>query len=336
MKRGPKTLICLLCIIALTMRARAVVNDANPAVDVSASGGDRGISKTSDGGYSSIWLRNVFDLKPILPPPPIDTKPPEPPPNVKLQGITTILGDKRALFTVQVSGGPGKPPAKEESYMLSEGQRQGSLEVLEINPKARTVKIKVEELVSTITFDTNKPAGGPGPGNMAAGVPRPPAVPPGRGFNPSAGYAPAASPGFGGGAPFVPARQMRTTDNSQVAPQSGGGGYMGGYAQAQVAQNTAVAGGTAIPGSLFNQAPVQQPQAPQEPVLSPEEQTALLAIQHQIHGAEMAAGTYPPLPPLPAGTPSLNTSEESSTAPPGLPPMPTAPPLGSKSTGTFH
>jgi len=114
MKRGPKTLICLLCIIALTMRARAVSNDSNPAIDVSASAGDREISKTSDGGYSSIWLRNVFDLKPIILAPPPDTKPPEPPPNVKLQGITTILGDKRAIFTVQESGGPGKPPAKEQ------------------------------------------------------------------------------------------------------------------------------------------------------------------------------------------------------------------------------
>jgi len=230
--------------------------------------------------------------------------------------------------------------------MLSEGQRQGSLEVIEINPKARTVKIKFEELISTITFETNKPAGGPGLGNMAAGVPRPPGAPPGRGFNPPGGFTPAASPGFGG-APGVPARPVRTTDNSQVVPQSGGG-YLGGYAQAsyQAPQGSSASSsaGTSIPGSLFNQAqspatPTPAPSALSAPALSAEEQVAMLYANQQMHESEVKAGTFPSVPQLPGlppppGSPPAPPMPGDSSDDSSGPPMPTLPP-GFKATGTL-
>src|SRR5690348_6027189 len=117
MKRGIITTCCLFGCVALTTSVRAIV------------------AESTDGNhYHAIVERNVFDLK--APPPPVTAAPVTntPPPNVKLTGITTILGNKRALFMVQEAPVGGKPQ-KEESYILTEGQRQGALEVLEINDK---------------------------------------------------------------------------------------------------------------------------------------------------------------------------------------------------------
>src|SRR6267378_902744 len=97
-------------------------------------------ASSSANPYQGIVDRNVFALKPPPPPPPppaVDnTKPTGP--KIILTGITTILG-KRALMkaTLPRQNEPGKPPepAKEESFMLKEGERQGEIEVLEINDK---------------------------------------------------------------------------------------------------------------------------------------------------------------------------------------------------------
>src|SRR5215472_11388177 len=87
----------------------------------------------TDSPYQAIVDRNVFALKPPPPPPtnnPDANKPP--PPAITLTGITTILGSKRAFMSVNM---PAKPPepAKVQSFMLSEGQRDGDIEVLEID-----------------------------------------------------------------------------------------------------------------------------------------------------------------------------------------------------------
>src|SRR5438876_6958948 len=85
---------------------------------------------TSGNPYQGIVDRNVFALKPPpAPQRPEDNKPP--PPTIKLTGITTILGNKRVLMNVQM---PAKPPepAKLQSFILTEGQRDGEIEVLEI------------------------------------------------------------------------------------------------------------------------------------------------------------------------------------------------------------
>src|SRR6516162_8606332 len=95
----------------------------------------------TDTPYQAIVDRNVFSLKPPPPPPvnnPDANKPPPPP--ITLTGITTILGSKRAFMSVNM---PAKPPepAKVQSFMLSEGQRDGDIEVLEIDEKAGMVKV---------------------------------------------------------------------------------------------------------------------------------------------------------------------------------------------------
>jgi len=90
--------------------------------------------------YSGIVQRNGFGLKPPVNPADLVKPPPPVVADIKLQGITTILGRKQVLMKVKV---PAKPPepARDESLVLIEGQREGEVEVMEINPDDGTVKI---------------------------------------------------------------------------------------------------------------------------------------------------------------------------------------------------
>lgn len=135
MKRGAKTLIFAVFLGLLgSSMAKALAPDAaaNP--------------------YEGIMVRNIFGLKPPPPlPRPEDLK--QPPSDIKLSGIITILG-KRALLKTQT---PARPPlpAKEESYILAEGQRDGDIEVLTIDDKAGTVKVKNHGVDQTLDFVNN-------------------------------------------------------------------------------------------------------------------------------------------------------------------------------------
>jgi hypothetical protein len=126
-----------------------------------------GASPTAAGNpYHQIVERNAFGLRP--PQPPRVEPPPAPLPKIVLTGITTILGNKRVLLRIQSPAQPSKP-AKVESCVLSEGQRDGVIEVLEINEKTAQVKVDNSGTVSVITFD--KPA--PTPPPVAPPQPRP-------------------------------------------------------------------------------------------------------------------------------------------------------------------
>ena len=113
--------------------------------------------------YHQISERNVFGLKPRQPahlePPPV------PLPKIMLTGITTILGNKRALLKVQFPPTPPQP-AKEQSLILAEGQRDGSIAVLEINEQTASVKMDNSGTVMDITFEKSNPT-------PAASTPRP-------------------------------------------------------------------------------------------------------------------------------------------------------------------
>ena len=147
--RGGIMLVCVLSSLVLCARANTI-----------AAG-------SQDFPYNDITNRNVFNLK--APPPPVDPKSLEPPPpKITLTGITTILGNKRALMKAPV---PAKPPepARDQSYILTEGQRDGDIEVLEINEKAATVKVNNHGTIQTLAFDTNSIAK-----QTSGGVPPPP------------------------------------------------------------------------------------------------------------------------------------------------------------------
>ncbi|MGH7866584.1 MAG: hypothetical protein ACREP9_02875 [Candidatus Dormibacteraceae bacterium] len=110
------------------------------------------------GPYAMIYERNAFGLRP---PKPLTVIPPAgPAPKVHLTGITTILQDKRALFKVEFPAKPREKP-KQESYILTEGQKAGPIEVLEINVKKAQVKVNNSGTVTTLTFEKIGPAPAP-------------------------------------------------------------------------------------------------------------------------------------------------------------------------------
>ena len=180
MKRGRRMLIS-------TLVGVAVCTTANAAT-----------SGTSGSPYLGIIERNVFGLKAPPPPPDPEANKP-PPPKIFLQGITTILGNKRVLLKMQMPPKPGEQPKGEQGFILAEGQRDGEIEVLEIDAKAGKVKVKNFGQIVDLDFEKDgvKTAAAPAPG----GPPKPggfvPAAPP----NP---FAPA-----GGANPIPTARPMR-------------------------------------------------------------------------------------------------------------------------------
>lgn len=135
------------------------------------------------GPYQRIADRNVFGLNPKPLPPEIN-KPPPPSPRVLLTGITTILGNKCALLKTTPPAKPGEP-AKEQAFTLAAGQREGEIEVLEINEKAGTVKVNNYGTITVLDFDKDGvkvAAIPPGPGGMVPGPAGSP-VAPARGAN---------------------------------------------------------------------------------------------------------------------------------------------------------
>jgi hypothetical protein len=228
---GGKTLIlCLLGSLVAGPRALGLVAD------------------TSGNPYRGIMERNIFGLKPPPPPPsPEETK--APPPNIKLTGITTILGRKQALLMVAV---PAKPPqpAREESYILTEGQREGEIEVLNIDEKGGSVKVNNRGAIQTLDFVNNGvklPSAPPGSPLPVAAIPamniRTPGV-----INPGNSVPPTARQ--------IPTRQLRLPGNP--GPEASGIG----------AGTPGFGGGTTAMGG-----------PPQQSLVTPEQQSMLIEVQ---------------------------------------------------------
>ena len=289
MSDSGKKVICILSSIILCTEARAITDDsANP--------------------YQGIVDRNVFGLKPPTILPPVETKKTDLAP-ITLTGVTTILSSKRALFNLQP---PGKPV---QSFILAEGQREGDIEVLEIDEKAGSVKLNQSGTTVSLTFEKN---GAKLPTAVAAaGNPGAPGV------LPQVSFTPAKLDSAGNGNGFASPMKSIPTRNS--LPQGGnqpGAGPM----------NNMSASFGGVPTSGFNSPGSSQPAA-----IDPDAHAMqMLAehVQHRDKGIEM-----PPLPPplaeaLGEGNPSTpNNPQPRSPAnfPPSLPRSPglpnTPPPL---------
>ena len=172
---------------------------------VLGTGTNRLLAVDSDNPYQGIVDRNAFNLKP--PPPPPDPESLKPPPlKITLTGITTILGNKRALLkTAPPPGKPGEPAKTEQSYILTEGQRDGDIEVLEIDDKAGSVKVNNSGTIMTLTFEKDGP--------KIASTPAPPGLPglPGAIPSPTGGMPRSFTPPGGVKPGFpMPSRPLRT------------------------------------------------------------------------------------------------------------------------------
>jgi hypothetical protein len=176
------------------------------------------VSDSAPRPYQGIVERNVFGLRN---PPQQKIDDPIPPPSmpkVILTGITTILGAPLALLKVQSPGSPGHPPS-EQSYILTVGQKQGDIEVLNINDQAGTVQLNNAGNVTVLDInrDSPKPPPSPPPSPQQAAVANPAPV-----TNPAAvapGPGPVASPPLPNAAQQqVPIRVPRTGAHAQPAP----------------------------------------------------------------------------------------------------------------------
>lgn len=136
MSHGDKLLICLLGVLVLGANTRAATATAkkNPYA-------------------KAIVGRNVFSLTSAPPATIVDPAPP-PLPRITLQGVTTLLCRGQVLFKIHMPSKPGEP-AREISCVLSEGERQGEIEVLEIDEKAGTVKFSNHGTVQTLNLKTD-------------------------------------------------------------------------------------------------------------------------------------------------------------------------------------
>jgi hypothetical protein len=260
---------------------------------------------TADNPYQGIVDRNVFGLRAPPPPPdPNEVNKPQPP-KITPTGLTTILGNKRVLFKVQQPARPPEP-AKEQSFIMTEGQREGQIEVLEIDEKAGSIKFNNYGTVVTLTLEKDGPkqSNTPPPGGVGAvgayGVPQQHAnnlaVPAG-----GAGTVTTFGGSSSAGLQNIPQRSIRSA-GSMTPGQPG------------------FSGGIAAPGGYQTQIPQQQQQ------LSREEQVLMMEIERERTKQHVASGDLPPLPPT-----ELTPGGASPTAPapvtqqpnaPNLPPLP--------------
>jgi hypothetical protein len=187
--------------------------------------------------FGPIVTRNVFGLNPLPTNAPVSTED-NTPLKITPNGIMSIFGQLQVLF--KVAPRAGQPGAKEESFVLSEGQSQDEIEVVHINEKAGMVTFNNHGTVQEIPL-ANAPALNmpvPAPGQN---IPPPGAIP-----TPFGGR-------FGGGpgapsSPGVPGVRFGGNNSSpgnapafSAAPTRGNSGYPG---QVMMQQNS-VAGSSA-------------------------------------------------------------------------------------------
>lgn len=237
-------------------------------------------ANTPDNPYRAIVERNIFGLKDPPPPaPPEATKPP--PSKLTLTGITTILGKKQVLLkTAAAPAKPGEQPKGEQSYIITEGVREGDIEVLEINEVAGSVKLIYAGVPTTLDFEKDGPKL---PSTPAPGAPRPPGTP-----GAVAGIPIPSVIRPGGASPMTPNTLpgMRTipTRNLRVPGSSSGStspAYDAAPAYGTPGAGAADASGTLSTASLLSPASsggVRQ-NWPPERQLTREEQAAMIEVE---------------------------------------------------------
>jgi len=148
MKCVGKIIVCLAVGLALStsLRADDVVLPGNP--------------------YAPMVVRNIFNLNPPLPP--ADPNAAAPPVQITPNGIMTIFGQLQVLFKVA----PSKPGDKENSYILTEGERQDDIEVTKIDEKAGIVTFNNHGIVQALPLVPATPSSTPVP-SFGSAIPSP-------------------------------------------------------------------------------------------------------------------------------------------------------------------
>jgi hypothetical protein len=254
MKRAGKLCLCLVGGLVLNtgLRAADLVSSDNP--------------------YVPIVARNIFDIHPL---PPVDPNQAdaEPPPKITPNGITSTLGLLKALFKVSIPAKPGQP-AKEQTYMLGEGQQQDDIEVAKIDEKAGVVTFNNHGTVQELPLAT---AAVSGPSGSAPGTPGQMPSYPMPGFVPGGG-----NPNNGGPIRFGTRFGKSGRSNPNVA--MGGNNNNGGASPSSRL-------GVAMGGAGYNNSSSQPQGMP-----SAEDQAAMITANHLAAMGTPIANLYPPTP----------------------------------------
>jgi hypothetical protein len=168
MKRFGKIAVCL----AGGLTLNAGLSGAGPASENNPSPANpSSASSSSASPYAAIAVRNIFGLNP----PVVTTNDPNELlmaslPKITPTGIMSVFGQSKVLFKVADAATKARPPAKEEFYILSEGQRQDDIEVMAIDEENGLVTFDnhgfTQELPLANAPDSGAPApSSPGPRN---------------------------------------------------------------------------------------------------------------------------------------------------------------------------
>ena len=107
-------------------------------------------TEPADNPYQVILDRNPFGLKPAPIGDPIKPPTNTVPPNVKLTGITSDSTGRKAWLMIPAA--PGKNP---QYFSISEHEKQGEIEVVEIDEKENSVKILNAGAALELNFKDN-------------------------------------------------------------------------------------------------------------------------------------------------------------------------------------
>jgi hypothetical protein len=261
---------------------------------------------TEAGGarYKLIIDRNMFNL--VDPPPapkvtPPPTNPPTPPLKILLSGIS--VGPRGKFAWLVVPPTPGKTNLA-QYWKVREGEQQGDVKVLQVNPGDRTVKVENGGITAVLDLAKDAPAVvGPAvvPG-MPAGVPGRPGVVPGR---PGVAQAiPIPNPAVG-----AAGRPTPYPATGQLAGQPGSRSSMASPAVRGVTANPALGGGApsltvgspgataSFPGSRTIPARPMRTETPPPELQDPAAQWLLMRAQEE--QASRLGIPHPPTPPEP-------------------------------------
>lgn len=131
-----------------------------------------GFALTENNPYAAIGGRNVFALKPPVAVTNIGTAAVTAPAGLELQGFTTILGRPQVLIKMKVPPRPPEP-AKDRSLVMDVGQREGDVEIVEMDTRAGIVKLKNQGNLVSLNLKDNSSKLAPGPALPAPPVPQP-------------------------------------------------------------------------------------------------------------------------------------------------------------------
>jgi hypothetical protein len=256
----------------------------------------------SDDRFGRIQERNLFGLK--APEQPRVESPSTPVPQITLAGITTVLGDKRALLKTQPRSDKPGAAAKEESLILAEGQREGPLEVLTINVSSGTVRVNNSGTIMTLDFEKN----GQKLATPAANAAPPRSLPT---VNAAPGAVEAAQTNLIP-IPSPSSRNHRARSSRWPAPAA---------VAMPTKDGTMLSPTGADPLPLTSAPPAAQPIEMQN--LTPEEQAIIQQLQQQAPGAQ----TGPSSPSLPSAPVSGTVIAPPGAKPPNTVPTAISPPV---------